>query len=205
MILDRAGRFFILVLTYYGQREFFMNEKINKNVQRAGFNIMLMDTNYHVETLSYIENNKSYAVSVTLKTILDGETENNDISGKIDKNANPFTSELYDWLKGDKKSFETLPFFFDSGDTDDSFKQRVLTCLCKDVKWGRTISYKELAGSAGNKNAARAAGNIVAGNNLPFIIPCHRVIHQDGRTGNFSIDGATKLKQYLLDREQKSK
>ncbi len=91
-----------------------MNEKINKNVQRAGFNIMLMDTNYHVETLSYIENNKSYAVSVTLKTILDGETENNDISGKIDKNANPFTSELYDWLKGDKKSFETLPFFFDS-------------------------------------------------------------------------------------------
>ena len=55
-----------------------------------------------------------------------------------------------------------------------AFRRRVLAC-CRQVGYGRTLSYGQLAAKAGVPRAARAVGNCMAANPLPLIVPCHRV------------------------------
>jgi methylated-DNA-[protein]-cysteine S-methyltransferase len=83
-----------------------------------------------------------------------------------------------------------------------SFAERVLTA-CRNIKFGRTASYGQLAKRASNPAAARAIGRVLANNPLPLIIPCHRVICSDGSIGGFSAQGGTKLKNKLLQFERK--
>jgi len=82
-----------------------------------------------------------------------------------------------------------------------AFVQQVLTA-CRDIRYGWTISYGQLAQKAGNLNAARAVGNALAKNPLPLIIPCHRVVCADGGSGGFSAAGGKKLKRRLLLHEK---
>ena len=86
----------------------------------------------------------------------------------------------------------------------DGFSQfagRVLTA-CRNIRFGQTLTYGQLAKKAGNPTAARAIGRVMASNPLPLIIPCHRVICSDGRIGGFSARGGTKLKNRLLQLER---
>ena len=69
-----------------------------------------------------------------------------------------------------------------------SFYTLALTS-CRYVTYGETITYVELARKSGRPAAARAAGNALAKNPLPLIIPCHRVIRSDGSLGGFSAPG----------------
>jgi O-6-methylguanine DNA methyltransferase len=71
------------------------------------------------------------------------------------------------------------------------------------VPSGATISYGFLAQRAGFPGGARFAGNAMAKNNFPIIIPCHRVIKSDGSMGNYS--GGIHIKKYLLDFEKNNK
>ena len=81
------------------------------------------------------------------------------------------------------------------------FAIQVLTA-CRDIKFGQTISYSGLAKKLGRPGTARAVGGALAKNPLPLIIPCHRVIHSDGKIGGFSTPGGTNLKAKLLELEQ---
>ena len=74
---------------------------------------------------------------------------------------------------------------------------------CRRIPYGRTMSYAELAAKAGSPNAARAVGNCMAGNRIPLIVPCHRVVCSDGRLGSYSAPGGTRMKRRLLDLESK--
>ena len=51
----------------------------------------------------------------------------------------------------------------------------------------------------GSPNASRAVGNANANNPLPIIIPCHRVIANDGSIGGYG--GGLKTKRFLLELE----
>ena len=82
------------------------------------------------------------------------------------------------------------------------FGRRVLRA-CRNVRYGKTISYGGLAKKAGRPVAARAVGNVLARNPLPLIIPCHRVICADGGLGGFSAAGGLKVKKRLLELEKK--
>jgi methylated-DNA-[protein]-cysteine S-methyltransferase len=82
------------------------------------------------------------------------------------------------------------------------FARRVLRKL-QDVKYGRTISYGELAKRVGRPGAARAVGMVMANNPLPLVIGCHRVICADGGLGGFSAAGGVKLKKKMLLLESK--
>jgi len=82
------------------------------------------------------------------------------------------------------------------------FARRVLRD-CRNVRYGKTISYGGLAKKAGRPGAARAVGNILARNPLPLIIPCHRVICADGRFGGFSAAGGVNYKKRMLELEKK--
>jgi methylated-DNA-[protein]-cysteine S-methyltransferase len=66
----------------------------------------------------------------------------------------------------------------------ESFKSKVLAVVAKIPK-GRTLTYKEVAGMAGNLGAARAVGNIMSRNFDPAI-PCHRVVRSDGGMGGYN-------------------
>jgi len=77
------------------------------------------------------------------------------------------------------------------------FQIRVLEC-CRKIAWGGTLSYGELASLAGRNGAARAVGNVMAGNRCPLVIPCHRVVHGDGRIGRFSAPQGAPMKRRLL-------
>lgn len=84
----------------------------------------------------------------------------------------------------------------------DGFRRTVLETLAREVGWGETVSYGELAQMAGSPGAARAAGTAMATNPLPFVIPCHRVIAAGGRIGGYGGGrNAVELKRKLLARE----
>jgi len=67
------------------------------------------------------------------------------------------------------------------------------------VPYGTALSYRDLATAAGHPNAHRAAGTAMARNLLPVILPCHRVIRNDGRLGQYGDDPAWKERLLALE------
>ena len=80
------------------------------------------------------------------------------------------------------------------------FQKMVWSEITK-IPIGKTITYKELAVKIGKHKAYRAVANACAKNPLLEIIPCHRVIKQDGSIGEFALGKANK--EYLLAMESK--
>jgi AraC family transcriptional regulator of adaptative response/methylated-DNA-[protein]-cysteine methyltransferase len=61
-----------------------------------------------------------------------------------------------------------------------------------DIDLGQVVSYKQLALQAGYPRAARAVGSALAANRIGFLIPCHRVIRENGETGHYRWGDARK-------------
>jgi methylated-DNA-[protein]-cysteine S-methyltransferase len=69
---------------------------------------------------------------------------------------------------------------------------------CRQIPWGETLSYGQLATIAGRPGAARAVGRVMSQNRTPLVVPCHRVIASGGQLGGFSAPQGIKLKRRLL-------
>ncbi len=67
------------------------------------------------------------------------------------------------------------------------------------IPLGKVVSYENLANFIGLPKAARAVGNAVGQNPIPFLIPCHRVIRKVGEFGNYAEGPARK--KAILGRE----
>jgi methylated-DNA-[protein]-cysteine S-methyltransferase len=80
------------------------------------------------------------------------------------------------------------------------FHQTVLRA-CAAIPYGETLTYGQLAELAGHPGAARAVGSVMAGNMIPLIIPCHRVVAAGGRPSGFSAPGGPRTRRWLLDLE----
>lgn len=78
------------------------------------------------------------------------------------------------------------------------FQRDVLNFL-QMIPYGITMSYKVVAMLIGKPEAARAVGQVCRRNPVPIIIPCHRVIKNDGELGGYT--GSLKAKKYLLKLE----
>ena len=79
-----------------------------------------------------------------------------------------------------------------------SFQEKVLD-IVKKIPVGKVLSYGEVALRAGNRNASRAVGSIMAKNN-DMTVPCHRVVKADGSIGMYNgLRG--KSKKALLIKE----
>jgi len=63
------------------------------------------------------------------------------------------------------------------------------------IKWGETITYRQLAESIGRPNSARAVGQAVGANPIPIVVPCHRIVGARG-VGGYS--GGIEIKRKLL-------
>lgn len=70
----------------------------------------------------------------------------------------------------------------------------------RQIPYGETLSYAELARRIGRNKAARAVGNANHHNPLMVIIPCHRVVASNGELGGYA--GGTARKVWLLEKEK---
>ena len=116
---------------------------------------------------------------------------------RSDSAVRPVLQELKEYFKGKRSEFNVFP------DTSDRtrFQQKVLKAAMS-IPHGQTRTYGWLARRAGSPQAARAAGQVMAGNTVPIIIPCHRVIGSSGDLCGFA--GSLKaldIKRKLLDIE----
>ncbi|QGX91498.1 bifunctional DNA-binding transcriptional regulator/O6-methylguanine-DNA methyltransferase Ada [Tatumella sp. TA1] len=79
------------------------------------------------------------------------------------------------------------------------FQERVWRAL-RDIPPGSTASYTEIAERIGSPKAVRAVAQACAANRIAVVIPCHRVIRQDGSLSGYR--WGIERKTALLDREQ---
>ena len=78
------------------------------------------------------------------------------------------------------------------------FRRDVLQHL-RTIPYGRTESYTVAARGAGRPAAVRAAASACSHNPIPLVIPCHRVVRNDGSVGEYR--GGASLKRDLLQME----
>jgi methylated-DNA-[protein]-cysteine S-methyltransferase len=84
--------------------------------------------------------------------------------------------------------------------TGTDFQKRVWMQLLK-IPYGETCSYRSLAENVGSPKAVRAVGAANGANPIPIIVPCHRVIGNDGSLTGFG--GGLPLKKRLLELESR--
>jgi len=111
----------------------------------------------------------------------------------------PLQERICAYFEGENVDFSTDPAV--SLSSVGSFSREVLQA-CRQIPFGRTVTYADLAGKLGRPHAARAVGNALAANCVPLIVPCHRVLRTDGRLGGFSAPGGPATKQRLLSHER---
>lgn len=103
--------------------------------------------------------------------------------------------QLRAYFDRDLKEFD-LPL----APSGSAFQQRVWAEL-REVHWGETASYGEIAHRLGMTNAASRAVGLANGRNpIPIVIPCHRIIGANGTLTGYA--GGLPRKQLLLELEQ---
>jgi len=105
-----------------------------------------------------------------------------------------------DWVRAFFQRREVSTPALDSSSLT-AFQRKVLTTLPEVARFGEVVSYGELAIAAGCENSSRAVGSAMARNPWALLIPCHRVIRQDGAIGNYSGCSGTDTKAWLLEHE----
>jgi methylated-DNA-[protein]-cysteine S-methyltransferase len=102
--------------------------------------------------------------------------------------------QLDEYFDGRRKRFELR--------TDrvliHGFARKVLSRTAQ-IPYGSYLTYGEVAAEAGSPRAHRAAGNALAHNPIPIVIPCHRVLRSGGEIGNYG--GGPEMKARLLQLE----
>jgi len=102
------------------------------------------------------------------------------------------------YLKGEQVSFDdkldltcATPF------------RRAIWKATRAIPYGETQSYGWIARQIGKPKAQRAVGQALAKNPLPIVVPCHRVIGEDGSLTGF--EGGLEMKKCLLEIEASSR
>jgi methylated-DNA-[protein]-cysteine S-methyltransferase len=101
--------------------------------------------------------------------------------------------QLLEYFAGRRKVFD-LPLH----PAGTPFQLAVWSAL-REIPFGSTRSYADVARRIGNPKAVRAVGAANGRNPLPIIVPCHRVIGSDGSMTGFG--GGLPVKQFLLVHE----
>lgn len=110
--------------------------------------------------------------------------------------AEPFAAvraQLREYFDGERESFDIR-----LSPAGPQFFLRVWDEL-RQVPYGATISYGELARRVGRPSAARAVGAANGRNPISVIVPCHRVVGADG--GLTGYGGGMERKRRLLELE----
>jgi len=104
--------------------------------------------------------------------------------------------QLVEYFSGGRIQFD-LPLQPDGSE----FQKKVWRAL-REIPFGQTRSYLDLATAIGSSKAARAVGAANSKNPLSIIVPCHRVVGSDGSLTGFA--GGVETKAALLALETRS-
>lgn len=103
--------------------------------------------------------------------------------------------ELAEYLAGDR-TFFSVPV--DLSQVPE-FERAALE-IASQIPYGEVRSYKWIAEQLGKPDAARAVGGAMAGNPVPLIVPCHRVVKTNGGLGGYSFGLVQKEVLLKLER-----
>jgi methylated-DNA-[protein]-cysteine S-methyltransferase len=108
----------------------------------------------------------------------------------------PVTEQIDAYFSGELTDFD-IPLRMEGTE----FQREVWSGL-REIPYGVTISYGELARRVGRPGASRAVGLANGRNPIAIVVPCHRVIGSDGQLTGYG--GGIDRKIWLLDHEQAS-
>ena len=109
------------------------------------------------------------------------------------KHITLFMNELHEYCLGKRTAF-TVPVSL----SGTPFQLKVWQTL-RQVPFGQSVSYGELAEMMGSPRAQRAVGSALNKNPVAIIIPCHRVHAAGKKIGGFGMGLETKRKLLELE------
>ena len=138
-----------------------------------------------------------HATEADARTRLSNEVSDIEFGSQPPSILKHSVDEIARYLAGEPVDLATLPI---ATGRRTPFQERVVRAL-RQVPYGQTVSYADLAEQACAPRAARAVGTVMSTNRLPLLIPCHRVVGSGGRLGGFSAPQGINLKRSLLAME----
>jgi methylated-DNA-[protein]-cysteine S-methyltransferase len=105
----------------------------------------------------------------------------------------PVRDQIIQFLAGDRPEF-TVPI----ATYGDEFQERVWA-LVRQIPYGETVTYGDLARLLGNGTTAQEVGAAVGRNPVCLLVPCHRVVGAGGKLTGYA--GGRTRKRFLLDLE----
>ncbi len=105
--------------------------------------------------------------------------------------------EITALLAGDRRDLSGIPLDFHGV---AEFSRRVYA-IARTIPPGQTLTYGEIAAKLGDPLRAREVGQALARNPFPIVVPCHRVLAANGKSGGFSAPGGVSTKLRLLEIE----
>jgi methylated-DNA-[protein]-cysteine S-methyltransferase len=140
-------------------------------------------------------------VKISFPSVYDNEETLEDLATRISPRVLEAPAQLDDvrrqldlYFDGRLREFD-LPLDWQ---LSKGFRRRALRAIDR-IPYGRTRSYTEIARSAGNERAVRAAGTACGSNPIPIVVPCHRVLRSGGGLGGYG--GGLPMKEALLELE----
>lgn len=114
--------------------------------------------------------------------------------GKETKLLKEAIKQLNEYFEGKRSSFN-----LQLAPEGTEFQKKVWNAL-REIPFGETKSYGEIARLIGNEKASRAVGMANNKNPIMIVIPCHRVIGANGKLVGYA--GGIEVKEMLLNLEK---
>lgn len=108
-----------------------------------------------------------------------------------------YKDELLAYAAGERKDFSILLDLYGT-----AFQKNVWNIL-REIPYGETYSYMDVAEKLGNEKAVRAVGGAIGANPVLIAVPCHRVIAKNGKLGGFRAGLSMKKQLLCLEKGHK--
>lgn len=113
---------------------------------------------------------------------------------RVDDALPEVTRQLREYFAGERREFD-LPL----NPVGTDF-QRLVWGALREIPYGETRSYGQLAATLGRPSASRAVGMANGRNPISIVVPCHRVVGSSGKLTGYA--GGVERKEYLLALER---
>lgn len=121
-----------------------------------------------------------------------------ELGPRVRLETDPLLSEtarqLRDYLEGRRDGFQ-LPLAAPRDDVARRVRE-----LLREIPYGTTTTYGQIAERLGNRHLAQRVGQAVGRNPLSIVVPCHRVVGADGSLTGYA--GGLERKRFLLELEE---
>ncbi len=113
----------------------------------------------------------------------------------VETEADPLARRMVAFLGGARDSFADVELDLE---WCTGFQRSALEAM-REIPYGETVTYGEVAALAGHLNAQRAVGSVCAQNRFGLVVPCHRVVAADGLGSYGSLGLGYKLRLLELE------